>query len=94
MQFSNHRWICVDRNRVRLGDRWRSIVPWTPPDGKRLPSSDVTSLLGARDGSLWIGMGRWPEHWEIGLTTYLIEPTRINSIIEIEMEQSGSCVAD
>ena len=26
------------------------FVPWTSPDGKYLPSSDIGSLLGARDG--------------------------------------------
>jgi len=74
-------WIGTDSGLVRFdGVRF---VPWTPPDGKRLPSSDVTSLLGARDGSLWIGMEGGLSHWDNrDLTTYLIEPTRINSIIE------------
>ena len=31
------------------------FLPWASPDGKRLPSNWITSLLGARDGSLWIG---------------------------------------
>ena len=31
------------------------FLPWAPPDGKRLPSNWITSLLGAKDGSLWIG---------------------------------------
>ncbi len=30
-------------------------VPWEPPAGQRLPSSDIRSLEGARDGRLWIG---------------------------------------
>ncbi len=59
------------------------FAPWTPPDGKHLPSSNITSLLGARDGSLWIGMEGGLSHWDNrDLTNYLIEPTRINSIIE------------
>jgi signal transduction histidine kinase/ligand-binding sensor domain-containing protein len=59
------------------------FVPWTPPEGKHLPFSNVTSLLGARDGSLWIGMEGGLSHWDNReLTNYLIEPTRINSIIE------------
>jgi ligand-binding sensor domain-containing protein len=59
------------------------FVPWTPPDGQHLPSSNVISLLGARDGSLWIGMEGGLSHWDNrDLTNYLIEPTRINSIIE------------
>ena len=30
-------------------------VPWEPPPGQHLPSSDIRSLQGARDGRLWIG---------------------------------------
>lgn len=33
-----------------------SFEPWTSPDGKKLPSNEIVDLLGARDGSLWIGM--------------------------------------
>ena len=29
---------------------------WSSPDGKKLPSNQIFVLLGARDGSLWIGM--------------------------------------
>jgi ligand-binding sensor domain-containing protein/two-component sensor histidine kinase len=59
------------------------FVPWTPPDGTHLPSSYVSSLLGARDGSLWIGMEGGLSHWDNQhLTTYLITPELINSIIE------------
>src|SRR3954470_11030687 len=31
------------------------FLPWTPPKGMSLPSRNFTFLLGARDGSLWIG---------------------------------------
>jgi ligand-binding sensor domain-containing protein len=59
------------------------FVLWIPPNGKRLPSSNVISLLGARDGSLWIGMEGGLSHWDNqDLSNYLIEPPRINSIIE------------
>jgi signal transduction histidine kinase/ligand-binding sensor domain-containing protein len=59
------------------------FVPWTSPDGKHLPSSDISSLLGARDGSLWIGMEGGLSHWDKQhLTNYLVKPERINSIIE------------
>src|SRR5215468_9776391 len=30
--------------------------PWSSPDGKKLPSNLILGLLGARDGTLWIGM--------------------------------------
>src|SRR5262249_10277902 len=29
--------------------------PWSPPPGESLPAAGVGALLGARDGSLWIG---------------------------------------
>jgi ligand-binding sensor domain-containing protein len=74
-------WIGTQAGLVRFdGARF---VPWTPPDGQHLPSSNVTSLLGARDGSLWIGMEGGLSRWDKrDLTSYLIGPTRINSIIE------------
>jgi ligand-binding sensor domain-containing protein len=40
------------------------FVPWASPDGTQLPSSEVSSLLGARDGSLWIGMEGGLSHWD------------------------------
>jgi signal transduction histidine kinase/ligand-binding sensor domain-containing protein len=74
-------WIGTQTGLVRFdGVRF---VPWIPPDGQHLPSSNVISLLGARDGSLWIGMDGGLSRWDKrDLTSYLIEPTRINSIIE------------
>jgi len=59
------------------------FVSWTPPDGQHLPSSNVTSLLGARDGSLWIGMEGGLSRWDKQhLTNYLIKPELINSMVE------------
>jgi signal transduction histidine kinase/ligand-binding sensor domain-containing protein len=74
-------WIGTEAGLLRFnGVRF---VPWTPPDGTHLPSSYVSSLLGARDGSLWIGMEGGLSHWDNQhLTTYLITPEFINSIIE------------
>ena len=31
------------------------FVPWTPPLGENLPSTNINTLLAARDGTLWIG---------------------------------------
>jgi ligand-binding sensor domain-containing protein len=45
------------------------FLVWTSPDGKHLPSSQVTSLLGARDGSLWIGMEGGLSRWDKGTLT-------------------------
>ena len=74
-------WIGTQAGLVRFdGVRF---VPWTSPDGKHLPSSNITSLLGARDGSLWIGMDGGLSHWnKRELTNYPISSGRINSIIE------------
>jgi signal transduction histidine kinase/ligand-binding sensor domain-containing protein len=37
--------------------------PWSSPDGKKLPSNSIYGLLGARDGSLWIGMNGGLAHF-------------------------------
>src|SRR5215468_6463934 len=36
---------------------------WSSPDGKKLPSNQILGLLGARDGSLWIGMAGGLAHF-------------------------------
>src|SRR5215468_1796146 len=47
-------WIGTDSGLFRFdGGRFE---PWSSPDGKKLPSSIIRHILGARDGSLWIGM--------------------------------------
>jgi signal transduction histidine kinase/ligand-binding sensor domain-containing protein len=59
------------------------FVPWTPPEGKSLPSSAIYSLLGVSDGSLWIGTGFGLAHWKDGdLVIYQDGRGRINSIVE------------
>jgi signal transduction histidine kinase/ligand-binding sensor domain-containing protein len=46
-------------------------VPWQPPAGQQLPDNNVSSLLVARDGSLWIGTLKGPASWKDGrLTEY------------------------
>ena len=79
-------WIGTEAGLLRFdGVRF---VPWIPPHGERLPSSNVTALLGARDGSLWIGMEGGVSHWDNrDLSNYLVQPERINSIIE---DRSGT----
>jgi signal transduction histidine kinase/streptogramin lyase len=74
-------WIGTQASLLRF-DGVRFVL-WTPPNGKHLPSSNVTALLGARDGSLWIGMDGGLSHWDNRvLTNYLIEPGRINELRE------------
>jgi signal transduction histidine kinase/ligand-binding sensor domain-containing protein len=47
-------WVGTGAGLYRLdGSRFE---PWSSPDGKKLPSSVIWGLLGARDGTLWIGM--------------------------------------
>jgi signal transduction histidine kinase/ligand-binding sensor domain-containing protein len=41
-------------------------VPWQSPTGGQLPSSNVVSLLAARDGTLWIGTFRGLASWKDG----------------------------
>ena len=41
-------------------------VPWQPPTDQSLPSTDVLSLLVARDGALWIGTAKGLARWKDG----------------------------
>jgi signal transduction histidine kinase/ligand-binding sensor domain-containing protein len=41
-------------------------VPWQPPGNQSLPSTDVLSLLVARDGTLWIGTAKGLASWKDG----------------------------
>jgi signal transduction histidine kinase/ligand-binding sensor domain-containing protein len=59
------------------------FVPWAAPDKKALLSSDIYSLLGATDGSLWIGSGHGLSRWKTGdLTNYSATAGRVNAIME------------
>ena len=59
------------------------FITWNPPAGERLLDSRVFSLLGARDGSLWIGTGYSISHWTEGnLTNYPQLSGRIEAIVE------------
>ena len=44
-------------------------VPWVPPEGARLPSPGVHSLLTGHDGTLWIGTMRGLVGWKSGRAT-------------------------
>ncbi len=57
-------WIGTGSGIIRFdGSR---LLPWTSPDGERLPSNAVVSLLGSRDGSLWIGTRNGLAHFVSG----------------------------
>jgi signal transduction histidine kinase len=46
-------------------------IRWEPPPGQQLPSNLVSSLLAARDGTLWIGTSTGLASWKLGkLTRY------------------------
>ena len=48
-------------------------VPWQPPQGQSLPSSDVRALLTSRDGTLWIGTAKGLASWKDGKLTHYPE---------------------
>ena len=44
-------------------------VPWQPPSGQQLPSSNIRALLVTRDGALWIGTEAGLASWKDGSST-------------------------
>ncbi len=59
------------------------FVAWNAPNGKQLPSSFIHSLLGAHDGSLWIGTSRGLAHWTNGdLVVYSATSDFIEAVIQ------------
>jgi ligand-binding sensor domain-containing protein len=59
------------------------FVRWTPPAGEHLPTTAVISLLGAADGSLWIGTASGLAQWKNGnLLNFPETVGRVNSIYE------------
>jgi len=41
-------------------------VPWQPPKGEQLPSSNILDLMVAHDGTLWIGTFKGVASWKDG----------------------------
>ncbi len=74
-------WIGTQTELVRFdGVRF---VPWNPPEGRSLPNSSIYSLLGAHDGSLWIGSGNTLSRWRNDdLINYADTNGRVNTILE------------
>jgi signal transduction histidine kinase/ligand-binding sensor domain-containing protein len=60
-------WLGTVRGLVRF-DGVRA-VPWVPPGGARLPSSEIRTLLTGHDGTLWIGTKQGLVSWKSGRTT-------------------------
>src|SRR5512132_4666392 len=59
-------------------------VAWEPPQREHLPSSDIRSLQGARDGRLWIGTFSGLASWKDGKLTHY--PELDGQIIEALLE--------
>ena len=74
-------WIGTNVGLLRFdGVRFSS---WNPPGGQRLLDSRIYSLLGAHDGSLWIGTGYSISHWKDGeLFNYPQLSGRVESVVE------------
>jgi signal transduction histidine kinase/ligand-binding sensor domain-containing protein len=64
-------WLGTELGLVRF-DGVRS-VPWEPPTGEHLPSSDIRRLIAARDGRLWIGTAEGLVSWKDGKLTHYAE---------------------
>jgi ligand-binding sensor domain-containing protein len=59
------------------------FVPWSPRNGKLLPSSVIVSLLAAQDGSLWIGTSLGLSHWvDEDIFNYSQAPGAITAIVQ------------
>ena len=54
-----------------------SFVRWQPPDGEQLPARNISSLLAARDGTLWIGTFAGLASWHDGRLTRFHELDRV-----------------
>src|SRR5271165_1567444 len=48
-------------------------IPWQPPVGEELPSSDIRGLVAARDGALWIATSKGLVNWKGGKLTHYPE---------------------
>jgi ligand-binding sensor domain-containing protein len=59
------------------------FVPWDPPNGEKLPSQRINSLLGGTDGSLWIGTAVGLSRWRNNhLTNYPDQRGVVTAIFE------------
>ena len=73
-------WVGTEAGLIRFdGSRFSA---WAAPAGEGLPVSLIVSLLGSRDGSLWIGTGDALARWKDGALTVFKDHGRINAIAE------------
>ena len=60
-------WLATEAGAFRF-DGVRT-TPWQPPPGQKLPEPSIFRLLGARDGTLWIGTFAGLASWKDGKLT-------------------------
>lgn len=58
------------------------FMPWQPPEPTPLPDERIYALLGARDGSLWIGTSNGLARWHEGKLTVLATVGRFGALVE------------
>jgi signal transduction histidine kinase/ligand-binding sensor domain-containing protein len=63
---------------------------WSPPPGESLPSPGFGALLGARDGSLWIGTARGLSHLKDGHLVNYTTTARSPGISAIVEDRAGT----
>ena len=56
--------------------------PWKPPEGQVLPDERIYGLLGASDGSLWIGTGSGLAQWKNDKLVVYAKAGRFYSLLE------------
>ena len=57
---------------------------WEPPAGSSLPNASILSLLGSKDGSLYIGTAGGLARWKDGhFTNYGVSQTSVENMIEL-----------
>ena len=59
-------------------------VPWRPPSDRQLPSSYITALLAARDGTRWIGTSRGLASWKSG--KLIVYPQLAGELVQALLE--------
>jgi signal transduction histidine kinase/ligand-binding sensor domain-containing protein len=58
------------------------FVPWSPPEGMALPDDRIVALLGAKDGSVWIGTLNGLAQWKDGKLIVHARPGRFGALLE------------
>src|SRR5229473_2363905 len=65
-------------------------VPWQPPAGEHLPSTNIWKLLVTRDGRLWISTPAGLASWKDG--TLVHNPELAGQLVFALLEDSGGTV--